>query len=207
MSVDWGLDNADEKVAAEADNYLAQVLSGDARFVLDQLRSVKKIDESFANALDLRHVGIIGHSRVGTTVGRACATISDIVACAVIDNIGPDRERETGIEQPFLALRTPWDNERVTILHNYLERTGSVAYDVELFYSNHFSCTDMPLFMPDLRIEGVDPIIGINRCSEILVSFFDAYLRRKISPSDNTWERSIRSDKFGHKLPSGLSCS
>jgi predicted dienelactone hydrolase len=196
MSVDWGLDDTDQKAAAEADNYLAQVLSGDARFVLDQLRSINQLDEPFANALDLRHIGIIGHSRGGTTVGRACATISDIVACAVIDNIGPDRERETGIAQPFLALRTPWDKERVTILHDYLQRTGSVAYDVELSLSNHFSCTDMPLFMSDLRVKGVDPIIGIDRCSEILVPFFDAYLRRQVSPSDNTWVPSVRSDNL-----------
>ena len=93
MSIDWGLDAEDAQAAAEADNALAQVLAGDAKFVIDQTRTVHEIDPSFASALNLRHFGIIGHSRGGTTVGRACATISDIVACAVIDDIGPDRPR------------------------------------------------------------------------------------------------------------------
>jgi hypothetical protein len=93
MSIDWGLDAEDAQAAAEADNALAQVLAGDAKFVIDQLRTVHEIDPSFASALNLRHFGIIGHSRGGTTVGRACATVSDIVACAVIDDIGPDRPR------------------------------------------------------------------------------------------------------------------
>jgi pimeloyl-ACP methyl ester carboxylesterase len=194
MSIDWGLDQEDEQAATEADNYLAQVLAGDVTFALDQLRTFVKTDNYFADALDLRHIGILGHSRGGTTVGRACATNSGFVACAVIDNIGPDRERQTGVKQPFMTLRTSWDEERIAALHDYLKRTGSVAYDVELANSNHFTCTDLPLFMPDLRVEGIEPVNGIDTCADILVKFFDAYLRRRISPDDNTWDQSIRSD-------------
>jgi len=128
-------------------------------------------------------------------VGRACASNPDIVACAVIDNIGPDRERETGVKPPFLTLRAPWAEERIAILHDYLNRTGSVAYDVELTSSNHFTCTDLPLFMLDLRVAGIEPVDRIDACANILASFFDAYLRRRISTDANTWERTIRSDK------------
>jgi hypothetical protein len=195
MSIDWGLDQEDDQAATAADNRLAQVLAGDAAFVLHQLRKLVENDDPFDGALELSHVGIAGHSRGGTTVGRACALNPDFVACAVIDNIGPDRERETGVKPPFLTLRAPWAEERIAILHAYLNRTGSVAYDVELASSNHFSCTDLPLFMLDLRVEGIEPVDGIDACANILASFFDAYLRRRISTDDNTWERTIRSDK------------
>lgn len=199
MSIDWGLDQEDEQAALEADNRLADVLAGDAAFVLHQLRKLVENDEAFGHALDLSQVGITGHSRGGTTVGRACASNPDIVACAVLDNIGPDRERETGVKQPFLTLRSPWDEERIAVLHDYLSRTGSVAYDVEMADSNHFSCTDLPLFMPDLQVKGVDPVVGIDGCAKILTSFFDAYLRRKIASDDDSWERSILSDRISIK--------
>ena len=195
MSIDWGLDQEDEQAAAAADDRLANILAGDAAFVLKQFRNLFEKDGPFASALALNHVGIVGHSRGGTTVGRACASNSDFVACAVLDNIGPDRERQTGVKPPFLTLRAPWAEERIAILHDYLNRTGSVAYDVELASSNHFTCTDLPLFMLDLRVAGIEPVDGIDACANILVSFFDAYLRRQISIDDNTWEQTIRSEK------------
>lgn len=194
MSIDWGLDQEDDQAALAADNHLAEVLAGDAAFVLRQLRNLGEDHDSFKGTLDLSKVGIAGHSRGGTTVGRACASNPDIVACAVIDNIGPDREQKTGVKPPFLTLRSSWDEERIAILHDYLNRTGSVAYDVELAGSNHFSCTDLPLFMHDLRVDGIEPADGIDACAKILASFFDAYLIRRIATDDNTWERTIRSD-------------
>ena len=162
MSIDWGLDQEDEQAAAAADDRLAHVLASDAAFVVNQLRKLVENGGPFASALALKHIGSAGHSRGGTTVGRTCASNPDFIACAVIDNIGPDRERETGVPPPFLTLRSPWAVERIAVLHDYLSRTGSVAYDIELANSNHFTCTDLPLFMPDLRIEGVDPVGGIN---------------------------------------------
>ena len=62
----------------------------------------------------------------------------------------------------------------------------NVAYDVELAATNHFTCTDLPLFIPDLRVAGIDPVDGIDTCAAILADFFDAYLRHRIS-ADETW--------------------
>ena len=185
MSIDWGLDDEDEIAAEDAGNRLADVLADDAAFVLTQLRALREQDAAFAGAMNLDNPGIAGHSRGGKTVGRACSSDPAFKACAVIDNIGPAHERITGIEMPFLTLRSPWPEDRVAELHDYLGRTGSTAYDVELAGSNHFTCTDLPLFMPDLRVEGLDPVDGIDACAAILADFFDAYLRRRISPEEN----------------------
>ena len=168
------------------DNRLADILAKDASFVLERLRVLAEHAPAFAGAMDLDDVGIAGHSRGGKTVGRACSSYPAFKACLVIDNIGPARERNTGIEMPFLTLRSPWPEERVAELHDYLGRTGSVSYDVVLADSNHFTCTDLPLFMPDLRVAGTDPVDGIDTCTAILADFFDAYLRRRI-PADQKW--------------------
>ncbi len=186
MSIDWGLDVDDEVAAAMADNRLAKILADDAAFVLEQLRELAGRDSTFVGTMELHNVGIAGHSRGGKTVGRACSSYPAFKACAVIDNIGPARERDSGIEAPFLTLRSPWPEERVAELHDYLGRTGSVSYDVELAGSNHFTCTDLPLFIPDLRVAGTDPVDGIDTCASILAEFFDAYLRRRIS-ADQEW--------------------
>ncbi len=193
MSIDWGLNQEDEEAAAAADDRLANILAGDAIFVLERLGELAK-SGAFADRLRLDRVGLAGHSRGGTTVGRACASDARFAVCAVLDNIGPDREQKTGVPSPMLALRSPWPEQRIKALHNYLGRTGSVAYDVELADSNHFTCTDLPLFMPDLRVEGVEPIDGIDTCSTILVDFFDSYLRRQI-PLDASWTPKIDADK------------
>lgn len=186
MSIDWGLDDENEQAAEAAGDRLAEVLAKDAAFVLDQLRVLAQHDAAFAGTMNLDNPGIAGHSRGGKTVGRACSSYPAFEACAVIDNIGPARERVTGVEMPFLTLRSPWPDERVAELHDYLGRTGSTAYDVELADTNHFTCTDLPLFMPDLRVEGIDPIDGIDTCAAIIADFFDAYLRRRIS-ADEKW--------------------
>ena len=187
MSIDWGLDDEDAQAARANDDRLADVLATDADFVIEKLRELVDSEGPFAGALELDHLGIAGHSRGGTTVGRACATNPSFIACAVIDNIGPDREQGTGVPPPFLTLRSPWENDRIAVLHDYLGHTGSVAYDVELAESNHFTCTDLPLFLADLRIEGVEPAGGIGACADILTSFFDTYLRQRLSTGD-TWK-------------------
>ena len=176
MSLDWDLDNVIRKVADENDNRLADILAADANFVLMQMRSNTTTGHELESTMDLDRVGIAGHSRGGKTVGRACSKISEIGACAVLDNVGPARERITGIEQPFLTLRSDWDQDRVAELHDYLRRTGSVSHDVVLLESNHFSCTDIPLFMPDLRIAGKEPADQIRTCARILAGFFEAFL-------------------------------
>ena len=53
MSIDWGLDQEDDQAATAADNRLAQVLAGDAAFVLHQLRKLVENDGPFDGALEL----------------------------------------------------------------------------------------------------------------------------------------------------------
>ena len=49
MSIDWGLDQADEQAAAAADDRLAHVLASDAAFVVNQLRKLVENGGPFAS--------------------------------------------------------------------------------------------------------------------------------------------------------------
>jgi len=184
MSLDWDLDNEDPQRADNNDNRLADILAEDAAFVLRQIRIMAGSGHALALAIDLCRVGIAGHSRGGKTVGRSCSTNKEFRACAVIDNIGPARERASGIEQPFLTLRAEWNEDRTAALHDFLRRTGSVSHDVLLRDSNHFTCTDLPLFISELRVEGAEPDEGINACARIIAGFFEAFL--SVSADDSS---------------------
>jgi len=192
ISLDWDLDNEDRQLADANDNRLAQILADDAAFVFDQVQAIATTDDPLAAAIDMNRAGIAGHSRGGKTVGRACSSKEIFRACVVIDNIGPARERVTGIDQPFLTLRSDWDAERVTELHDYLGRTGSIAHDVVLLNSNHFSCTDLPIFISELQGEGIEPVTSISACARIIASFFESFL-------------SIGANGITDWLPDGLS--
>ena len=195
MSLDWDLDNEDRQLADANDNRLAQILADDAAFVFDQVQAITTTNDPLAAVIDMNRAGIAGHSRGGKTVGRACSTKEVFRACVVIDNIGPARERVTGIDQPFLTLRSDWGAERVTELHDYLDRTGSVAYDVVLLNSNHFSCTDLPIFISELQGEGIEPVAGIGVCAKTIASFFESFLSNGASESTD-WVPDGLSDQI-----------
>jgi hypothetical protein len=204
MSRDWDLENDDRQIADRNDNELADILASDAAFVLEELRELARDGNMPGPVMDFDRTGIVGHSRGGKTVGRACRRDESFRVCVVLDNIGPAQERKTGINQPFMTLRSPWGDERVAELHDYLGRTGTVAYDVELADSNHFSCSDLPIFIADLRIGGVNPVDGIRACADLVTAFLDAFLRDSAGP-DTDWlpagsagQVSVRS--FEHRI-------
>lgn len=192
MSIDWGLNQENEEAAAAADDRLADILTADAVFILDTLKALSSTDPFFAR-FSLEKVGLAGHSRGGITVGRGCATDTRFAVCAVLDNMGGEREKVTGVRPPMLVLRSSWPEPRIIELHDYLSRTGSVAYDVELQGSNHFTCTDLPIFMPDLRVDTIEPIDGINNCAAVLIDFFDAFMRRHIGENE-IWSPKIENE-------------
>jgi hypothetical protein len=198
MSLDWGLDDNNRKLADDNDNRLAEILAGDAHVVFEKMQALAEQGDPLGAVMDLNSAGIMGHSRGGKTVGRSCSSYSEFRACVVIDNIGPAAERNTGVERPMLTLRSEWGADRVAELHDYLGRTGSIAFDVVLEDSNHFSCTDLPLFIPELRVEGTEPVDSIDECVTIIAGFFEAYLsgekatRAEWAPESSTGQISVR---------------
>ena len=59
--------------------------------------------------------------------------------------------------------------------------------------ANHFTCTDLPRFIPELQVEDLDPAVGIETCARILAGFFDAHLVRRL-PGDEPWMLPVLPD-------------
>lgn len=178
----WGSEEMSEAQQQEMVETLNDALAGDASFVLDRLAAMSHDGGGpFAGAFDLSRVAIAGHSRGGKTVGRACSSDARFRVAIVLDNIGPERERGTGLAQPLLTIRTAaerWSEERTGALHDYLRRTGSVAYEVIVDGAVHNSFSDLPLIDFEHYPSDIDPMRAhaiIARCAR---AFLDAHLPR-----------------------------
>lgn len=175
-----------EEERAARDRRLTERLAADARATLDFLEELQAGEATpaaeaslgFRGALDLEHVGIVGHSRGGGTVTRACATDPRFRACAVLDNIGSDPEIELGLAAPQLAIRAPWSEARAARLGRFLDANRADAFEVVLAGATHMSFTDLPLVDPVAHPPGdLSHAEAHRRVSTLVRAFFDHYLR------------------------------
>ncbi|MFW6088594.1 MAG: serine hydrolase [Gemmatimonadota bacterium] len=159
------------------DEQQTSMLAADASFVLDRLSELARDDPRgrFTGRLDTAHVAIVGHSRGGSTVGRACATDDRFDACVIFDNIGPDPETETGLRKPQLTVRRPWPEERAKRLSDFLGRNETVAFDAVVDGAVHMSFTDLPLFEPERHDSGISPERAHEIVSALTLAFIEEY--------------------------------
>lgn len=156
------------------DDEQTSMLAADAMFTLDRLSELARHDVHgrFTNRLDTAHVAIIGHSRGGSTVGRACSLDERFDACVVFDNIGPEPETDTGLRKPQLTIRQPWPEDRAGQLSDFLGRNRTVAFDAVIDGAIHMSFTDLPLIEPHRH----DSAIAPDRAHEIVSALTLAFL-------------------------------
>jgi dienelactone hydrolase len=154
----WDPDHATEEDRERLDQERTDLLATDARFVLDRLGS---LDEGpLVGRVDMDRVAILGHSRGGSTVSRACATDRRFKACVIFDNVGSEPERSRGLKQPMMTVRSAgedWPEERAGRVDRYLANTGSWAYEVVIEGAGHFSFTDIPLIDPAVFQSAINP--------------------------------------------------
>lgn len=187
-SIDWGLDADNPAAARAAEDSMADVLAGDVRLALDRLAALDAADPDgrLTGRLDLDRIAIAGHSRGGATVARACATIPDLDACVTLDNIGTEREMESGLPRPQLAVRrADWDAGRVERLRGFLLRNAVESWDATIAGASHFSFTDLPIVDPAHYASEIEPRRAHRVASELVLAFLDRHLRgRSVSPAD-----------------------
>lgn len=152
-------------------------LSADQRFTLDQLERLNKRDPDnrFTRRLDLKHVGMIGHSQ--GFVSQTCGTDERFKACLNLDGVPALAERRNGLRQPFMTMRDGDDSPRATTIYENLRNVG---YDVLIQGAGHNSYLDLPLVAAyKYKFDAVRAHRIINA---YMLAFFDTYLKGKKSP-------------------------
>lgn len=180
MSADYwdAPEGASDAERARLEEELTSTLGADARFTLDRLAALGRNDPSgrFTGRLDTTRVAIVGHSRGGSTVARACASDDRFDACVIFDNIGPSPETETGLRQPQLTIRRPWSAEREKRLHAFLNRNAMFAIDAVVDGAAHMSFTDLPLVEPGRHETAIRP----ERAHAITAALTLAFIERHV---------------------------
>lgn len=153
------------------------MLAADAIFTLDRLIELTRRDPHgrFTGRLDTTRVAIIGHSRGGSTVGRACSADERFDACVIFDNIGPEPESETGLRKPQLTIRQPWPEDRAGRLLDFLGRNTTVAFDAVIDGTTHMSFTDLPLIDPAGHDADISPERAHAIVSALTLGFLERY--------------------------------
>ena len=151
-------------------------LSRDQRFTLDQLEQLNQgdPDERFTNRLDVKHVGMMGHSM--GFVSQTCGVDGRFKACLNLDGVPALAERRNGLRQPFMTMRDGEDSPRATTIYENLRNVG---YDVLIPGAGHNAYLDPPLVAA--YNYKFDAVRAHRIIKSYLLAFFDTFLRRKKS--------------------------
>ncbi len=177
----WESIDGDDEAARRADDALSDHLATDASRALDRLTELASTPgHPLSDRIDASRVSILGHSRGGSTVGRACSQDARFRAAVVLDNIGPEREYEQGLDPPHLAIRTDearrWDSSRIDRLRDYLSRNRTAGYEAVIRGAVHMSFTDIPFAAP----QSTHGTLATERVHELTCMLVRTFLARHI---------------------------
>jgi predicted dienelactone hydrolase len=174
---------------------LVQAWSADMSFALDQLERLNTSDPSgrFVGRLDLRHVGVFGHSLGGATALQFCHDDSRCRAGIDVDGAPWGTVIREGVTQPFMFLTSDHRNEpaaetrpvQAHIRSIYDRLPADRRFEILIRGGYHYGFSDGALLkshivLGTLRMLGVLSIDGRRQLavtSHYVHSFFDAYLK------------------------------
>jgi dienelactone hydrolase len=185
---------------------LVEAWSSDIGFALDQLERLSVSDPSgkFLGRLDMRRVGIFGHSLGGATALEFCHADSRCKAGIDVDGIPLGSVIREGINKPFMLLLSDHRSESDVETHPVLETMQSI-YDrqpignrvwIMIQGANHYMFSDdgamfkSPLLIQALRTLGIVSIDGRRQLAltaHYIAAFFDVYLKGE--PASNLHSR------------------
>jgi dienelactone hydrolase len=173
---------------------LVHAWSADIGFALDQLERLNGPSGKFQGRLDLRRVGVFGHSLGGATALQFCHDDSRCKAGIDVDGRPLGNAIAEGVTQPFMFLLSDHsgnpDSEARLIMANirsiYDHQPADRRLEIAIRGANHYMFSDdgatlkSPLLMSVLRILGIVRIDGrrqIAVSAHYIVTFFDVYLK------------------------------
>jgi len=159
----------------------------DQIFVLNQLEALNANDPDklLTGKLDLKHIGIFGHSLGGGTAIKVATQDSRVGAVLSEDSPALGNRIDKSVEQPFLMMESEHNvDANVTV---YQQAKGP-AYDLAMNTFEHDNFGDLA-FWP-----GIEPLKSASALGAIvparsnqivnayILAFFDKYLRGKAAP-------------------------
>ena len=182
--------------AADQDRLINKLLpmwSGDTQFVVDQLDRLNAADPSggFTGRLDMRRLGIFGHSFGGATALQFCHDDSRCKAGIDVDGAPYGSVVREGLAQPFLFLLSDHGDLSAPENRDVFEKIRSI-YDrlpngrllLTIRGANHFSFSDQILLKSHYVVRllqlfqgGLDGRRGLTITTAYVHTFFDVYLK------------------------------
>jgi pimeloyl-ACP methyl ester carboxylesterase len=182
------LEGEDSEEYDLSDNPLLSVWSADVSFILDHLEilNAEENESIFKDRLDLKRVGILGHSTGGGNTVQVCSQDPRCKVGFVMDAwlMPVSKEAlESGMSQPFMFLWSEdWGSDENKDRFNqlYTQWEGD-AFNLEIMGTRHFDFSDLPLLSPLSPWLGLKGPIDGQRVLRIInayaVAYFDAYLK------------------------------
>jgi len=155
----------------------------DLLFVIDKLSSLNNNDSNnkLQDKIDMKNIGIFGHSLGGRIAGMFAARYEDVKAFAAMEGIAPRDVRYEGkINVPSLmlcgseTLKYAIDNYNI-----FIDNRKNVVYMTELIDFGHNSLTDNPYIYPKSFGYEIDSKKALEISRALLTEFFNEYLQGK----------------------------
>ncbi|MDB6123469.1 MAG: hypothetical protein JWQ71_2462 [Pedosphaera sp.] len=179
----------------------ARLRAQDAIFVLNQLAelNVHDVTGRFIHRLDLKRVGIFGHSFGGTVAAEACLLDNRFKAGMNMDGMIFGDAVEQRVKQPFLFMSSDevrpsaeeiahssyakLDDRSFKVQDAFFRLNG--GYNLIIKKAKHSNFSDTALFSPLSRFTDAGTI-SAYRCARIVddytLAFFEKYLNKAPSP-------------------------
>lgn len=158
--------------------------STDISMVIDEL-DIWNSTTFMANHMDLKKIGVFGHSQGGSAAAEALIDDKRIKAGINIDGMQWGKMIDTMLTKPFALISSEWDNNHPKF-NKYAYHNGSTSsfYNAKILGSGHSSFTDIPL-MINLNLVNqagtINPELSYEITSLIVLQFFNNYLLGKTS--------------------------
>lgn len=189
-------------------NALIALMADDVRYVLTQLAQLNGKDSSgrFTGQLDLKRVGVLGHSIGGAAAAEVCRVDPRCQAGMVLDGSLGTQAQQAALTMPFMFLReavvlTIPDADlaaagmtREDAIREFNKYTGDVAFShlqndgylLTVKGFAHYNFTDFALASPLARQVGMtglaDGLHSVRLVNAYTSAFFDRYLKQVASP-------------------------
>lgn len=166
-----------------------RIWSADMRFIADEIIKLNdgSIASIFKGKLDIKKMGIFGHSFGGATAGETCLLDSRFKACINMDGMPFGDTVNHVITQPLMVF-TEGSDRNLKFVPSAGYANGQKNFlTVSIHGAQHMNFTDFNVIIPNIgKALGALGTINANRQTEIMntyiVSFFNKYLKDMQEP-------------------------